>query len=329
MSAAEPADQAVRFTVDEARAIRGAFNVVCELLGTPGLEVPPGLPISEARLSLFDRLAKRFDNRIEAATTREGGFQETLQPAEAQAVRDVVGALEALLQDAGGQELLTEIGFLVRPDQPVDQRELEQLMDVINRIDPTGVREGSREKGLRGAFEGKPPLVVGPEPANRFFPEKEPERRTREGQLQRIERLRSELGDALTAADVDVDDLETEVERALSAQDNVNCNSLLVALAELASITARATAADVAQPISRTVPVVDDARRLVVSRLESDECLARSTLRDLRGAVLSISDPLEDDPDDVETRAFAALSDIRNAFEGPRGGGASDTIVGP
>lgn len=61
--------------------------------------------------------------------------------AEAQAVRDVVGALETMLQDQAGRELLTAVGFLVEPDQLVDRSEIETLEFVFNQIDPTGVRE--------------------------------------------------------------------------------------------------------------------------------------------------------------------------------------------
>lgn len=142
MSADGREQQVLPLDVEEAIVLRGAFNVVCKILSRPYLGVPPGIPIDRERKALFERLADRSEGILQSPVIdRDTDTVLRLKSAEAQAVLDVVGALETMLQDEAGRELLAAVGFLVEPDQDVDRSELESLEAVFNRIDPTGVRD--------------------------------------------------------------------------------------------------------------------------------------------------------------------------------------------
>lgn len=329
--------QVLRLTIEEALVLRGAFNVVCEILGRPGLEIPPGTPVSRDRKALFDSLEMQLNRRLDEPVTdaftdpTEASFTQPLGRFEAQAVRDVAGALETMLQDPAGRELLVAVGFLADSEQPVDREEIATLRDIIQRIDPTGAREAPQEP--RQANGGIPLVAdnaTDPEDRSRFFPDRRPRRRTPEEQLSRIDRLRSGLEDDLARPeliDIDEDEVEGIVRSALPrAREADDCDELLVGLAELAHLGARAVEGqrlfapgDVGQ--ERAIREVEDARRLVIAQMDDLGCIPRDDLRDLRNSVLSVTEPLRDDPDDVETRAFAALSDVHNVFRDPRRGG--------
>lgn len=208
MSVAAGDGQAVELTIEELQVLRGAFNVVCELLSRPGLEVPPGLPISREREALFNRIADRLERRVEQADREP--VREVLTPAEAQAVRDVAGGLEVLLQDPIGRERLVEVGFLVSADQVVEQAEVEMLQDILNRIEPTGVREAPGVTPARGSA------------------------------LERIDIIRGETDFVLDDPIESQADLEANfMALNLLAAD---CDSLLADYAELAQIAAQVAA---------------------------------------------------------------------------------------
>lgn len=154
MSAATGGDdqQTIQLTPEEVLVLRGAMNVAEEVLEQPGLEIARRFPITTGQLPTIRALKNRLESRVEGTATVGGDrVQETLTPAEAQAVRDVAGLLEFLLQDAGGREILVQIGWLRSADQPVDQEEIDALMTVMDMVDPTGVRpertEPQRELG--------------------------------------------------------------------------------------------------------------------------------------------------------------------------------------
>lgn len=315
MSADEPEGQSVRFSVTEARIMRGALNVVCEILSRPGLAIPPGIPISRDREPLFDELAVLLRNRIEASRAREGFFTEALTPAEAQALRDVVGALQTMLEDRAGRQILVRVGFLVNAEQMVEPREIEELEDLLNRIDPTGVRSVPTDLATS---------------------------QTDVELIMRIDRLRSELAAVRPVT------TEDELDRAIDAllpHSSADCGLLLVSLAELAQVAYQVAIAEDDVPQRRFTAMkqtVEHNRRLILNKMgfELDvvdepipgpqrNCLGRETFNELRDSFISILDPIPDDPEAADTRAFAAISDIRNAFQDPRRGGASDVITGP
>lgn len=150
MSAGAQGRQAIQLTRRQISVLGGAINVATELLEQPGLEDGMTFPVTTGQLPIFrglrERLQGSFEELDDARTSRD---VLALDPAEAQAVRDVTGVLEALLQDEGGREILAAVGYLARPDQPVDRSEIEVLMDIQDMVDPTGVRPNGLEFGER------------------------------------------------------------------------------------------------------------------------------------------------------------------------------------
>lgn len=143
--------QSFRLEVQEATVLRGALNVVVEIIQSPQLEVPEGLAeiaditIDGPRLPIYMELLSRLDTRVEqAAGATTSGFTEVVDAEEAQAIRDAINALTAMLQDPAGREVLVQVGFLVREDQPISEAEIITLESIADRIDPTGVRPGPR-----------------------------------------------------------------------------------------------------------------------------------------------------------------------------------------
>lgn len=142
--------------------------------------------------------------------------------------------------------------------------------------------------------------------------------------LQRIDRLRSELDEVLNLPFDDVDEVEKAI-RAILPPSPTDCTGLLLSLAELTQIAAQVAAGGRWTPAGFVVDQqlkrrVDDARRFILARLRGDGCLDDDTIRGLRDSILTVTEPLEVDPDDVQTRAFAALSDVRDVFQDPRRG---------
>lgn len=159
--------------------------------------------------------------------------------------------------------------------------------------------------------------------------------------LNHIEQLRAKLEDSIQNAHdrtrpPDMDDIREAI-LGFRPPSNASCSDYLVSMAELTVLAAGVEATRDQHTRQRDYfdlrNRIQHERRLLLDRMGADfvvvdeplptpqrECFEREALADLRESVQSILDPIEDDPDDVETRAYAALSDIRNAFEDARRG---------
>lgn len=146
MSADADEMQTLRLSRRAALTLRGAFNIVEQLL--EDFDLAEQYPITHGQTELFARMNRRLNRKLEQRGA--GGFEsatirEPLLPAEAQAVRDASGVLLDLLQSEQGREFLTGIGWLAAPDQPVDETEIGHLEQAQDSLDPTGVRPENAE----------------------------------------------------------------------------------------------------------------------------------------------------------------------------------------
>lgn len=140
MSAAD--DQTIELTPEQLLVLRGALNVADELLARAEPDAYEQYPIEPGQRPVIDRLRQSLQNRIEqqAMADPSATVRATLDAAEAQAVRDVAGTLETLLQDPAGKELLVDVGFLSDVDDFVDPDDLSALLTVMDMLEPTGIR---------------------------------------------------------------------------------------------------------------------------------------------------------------------------------------------
>lgn len=311
MSASEQS-QVLQLAVDEALILRGAINVLTEIADRP-IDANVGVPLNGQRRPVFEALLDQLRRRIEQATPG-GRFQSVFNPAEAQAVRDAAQVLAALLDQQTGREVLAEVGFLSRPNAPVEQDELAILQDIASRIDPTGVREPVEEP-RRLQTPNKITELVAPHP-------KFPRRRNR------VDQLRNELSQIQPIRTED--DLDAAID-ALLPHSASNCEDVLVALAELTQVSFQVVIGRGDVPMRRfnaMIRTVDEIRRELMDVLGfraaaprsslpitvDSPCLDQDTLRGLKDSFLSMIDPIESEPDDPATRASTALSDIQAAI---------------
>lgn len=156
--------------------------------------------------------------------------------------------------------------------------------------------------------------------------------------LGHIDGLRADLENKIgpmTHAITNEADLEEEIIK-IRPNSRAGCSEYLVSFAELAVIAGQvAIARDRVDgsTFSDLQSTIDAERRALLDRMGLDnvivdeplptvqrDCASTESLQEIGGSFASILNPVESDPDDVETRTFAALSDIRQLFLDPRRG---------
>lgn len=140
----EPDRAVVELTAEQMLTVRGAANAMVDAVDDPGIEIDDQFdPIRRDHVAAArDDLGVAFED-----LSPEGTWRGRLPPSEVQALRDAVGAIEAMVTPPMSERLLT-LGY--RPDDA----DLDNLAAALNGL-PTPNREDLAFSDFRyGGYDG-------------------------------------------------------------------------------------------------------------------------------------------------------------------------------